>query len=124
MNSCKQILFDGLLSCKKSGIKVVVNMAEQDHKTEKQFEEQIKEKSRRKIEARKQKDRGLWYGVGMFGLVGWSVAMPTLLFLALGIWIDSRYPSQYSWTLMLLVIGIAIGCINAWYWVSSESQQK
>ena len=99
-------------------------MADQNHKTEKQFEEHIKEKSRRKIEARKEKDRGLWYGVGMFGLVGWSVAMPTLLFLALGIWIDSRYPSQYSWTLMLLVIGIAIGCLNAWYWVSSESQQK
>ena len=75
----------------------------------------------RKSKARREKDRGLWFGLGMFGLVGWSVAVPTLLMLALGIWIDSTYESPYSWTLMLLVFGIIMGCFNAWYWVQKES---
>lgn len=86
------------------------------------FAERIRKKSSRKIRARKEGDKGLWYGVGMFGLVGWSVAIPTLLFLLLGIWIDSTYKSRYSWTLMMLIFGIFLGCVNAWYWVKKESE--
>jgi len=89
---------------------------------EKEFENSVRKKSRRKIEVRSKDRKGLLYGLGMFGLVGWSVAVPTLLLLALGIWIDSRYDSTYSWTLMLLVLGIMIGCWNAWYWVQRESE--
>lgn len=87
-----------------------------------EFADKIQEKSTRKIKARNEKHKGLWYGLGMFGLVGWSVSIPTLLFLVLGIWIDSTYKSPYSWTLMMLVLGIFIGCINAWYWVKNESK--
>ncbi len=58
----------------------------------------------------------------MFGLVGWSVAIPALIGVALGMWIDFRRPSQYSWTLMLMLIGIALGCLNAWRWVHRESE--
>lgn len=96
--------------------------ASNNENSKKGFKKNIKEKSQRKARARQQKERGVWFGIGMFGLVGWSVSIPALLFLALGIWIDSRFKSPYSWTLMLLVIGIAIGCLNAWYWVKSESQ--
>jgi len=84
------------------------------------FDREIREKSKRKIQARREKQKGVWFGLGMFGLVGWSVVVPALLLLALGIWIDSRYESRYSWTLMLLVMGITIGCLNAWYWVKQE----
>lgn len=87
----------------------------------KELEREVREKSGRKLKARRQNRKGLLYGLGMFGLVGWSVAVPTLLLLALGIWIDSRFASPYSWTLMLLVLGIMLGCMNAWYWVSRES---
>jgi ATP synthase protein I len=88
------------------------------------FAEEIGEKEDRKLKARRERNRGLWYGLGMFGLVGWSVSIPTLIFLALGIWIDTHYPSGYSWTLMLLVFGIGVGCLNAWYWVSNESGKR
>ena len=84
------------------------------------FDREIREKSERKIKARRSKQKGVWFGLGMFGLVGWSVAVPALLLLALGIWVDSRYESRYSWTLMLLVAGITIGCLNAWYWIKQE----
>ena len=58
----------------------------------------------------------------MFGMVGWSVTVPTLLGLGLGVWIDSRYGGQYSWTLMLMILGLVTGLLNAWYWVQRESQ--
>jgi ATP synthase protein I len=58
----------------------------------------------------------------MFGLVGWSVAIPTLIGIAIGAWIDAQYPSQYSWTLMLLLIGVVVGCLNAWWWIQRESR--
>ena len=85
------------------------------------FADRVTEKQRRKERARREQHRDIWFGMGMFGLVGWSVAIPTVLFLALGIWIDGRTDSPYSWTLMLLVAGIALGCLNAWYWVKRES---
>jgi ATP synthase protein I len=86
-----------------------------------EFVDRVSEKQKRKEQARREKHRSIWFGMGMFGLVGWSVAIPTVLFLALGIWIDGRTDWPYSWTLMLLVVGIAVGCLNAWYWVTKES---
>ena len=59
----------------------------------------------------------------MSGLVGWSVTIPTLIGAALGIWVDKQYTSRYSWTLMLLLMGLIIGCLNAWLWVQSEYKE-
>jgi ATP synthase protein I len=56
----------------------------------------------------------------MFGMVGWSVAVPTLIGIALGIWIDRRWPGRFSWTLMLLFAGLALGCLLAYHWVNRE----
>ena len=82
----------------------------------------IEKKEARKMKARADKDKGVLFGLGMFGLVGWSVAIPMLLFLGIGIWIDARWPSKYSWTLMLLITGVITGCWNAWYWVKKQSR--
>jgi ATP synthase protein I len=58
----------------------------------------------------------------MMGIIGWSVTVPTLLGVALGIWLDNRHQGSHSWTLALLVAGLAIGCANAWYWVAKENK--
>ncbi len=87
---------------------------------QRELSRKVRAKEARKIRARQQKDQSVWFGLGMFGLVGWSVAIPTLIGIALGVWIDLKSASQYSWTLMLLIIGIVIGCLNAWFWVSRE----
>lgn len=76
----------------------------------------------RKLKAR-ERHSSIWFGFGTFGVIGWSVAIPTLLGLVLGIWIDTTWPSPYSWTLMLLVIGLALGCLNAWRWIERERRQ-
>ena len=97
-------------------------MAEQKSTQDKQFEQAVKRKAERKLQARQKKERPVWFGLGMFGLVGWAVAVPTLAGIALGLWIDGRWPGRASWTLNLLIIGVIIGCLNAWYWVSKESR--
>jgi ATP synthase protein I len=51
------------------------------------------------------------------------VAIPTVLFLALGLWIDRTYPSGRSWTLMMLVLGLGLGALNAWHWISQERRK-
>ncbi len=60
----------------------------------------------------------------MFGLVGWSVAVPTLIGIALGTWIDRTWPGEVSWTLTLLFVGVVIGCANAWRWIQRESRRR
>jgi ATP synthase protein I len=80
-------------------------------------------KAARKLKARRYATPGVWFGLGMMGLVGWSVVVPTLLGAALGLWLDRRYPGGRSWTLALLVVGLAIGCWNAWHWVAKEDEE-
>jgi len=79
-------------------------------------------KEDRKLRARGLKNRSVWFGLGMFGIVGWSVAVPTLAGTALGIWLDRNYPTSFSWTLTLLFAGVVLGSVNAWYWVSRVSR--
>ena len=76
----------------------------------------------RKLRVQRDGKQGVWFGLGMSGLIGWSVAVPTLGGILLGIWLDGRYPGTHSWTLMLLVAGLLIGCANAWYWVAQQDR--
>lgn len=87
------------------------------------FSLEIEHKAKRKIRARREKDRDVMDWLGMFGIVGWSVAIPTLIGIALGVWLDKRFPGRISWTLTLLFIGVILGCINAWFWVKKESNK-
>jgi ATP synthase protein I len=87
------------------------------------FSRQVGAQAARKLKAQREATRSVWFGLGMSGLIGWSVTVPTLLGAALGIWIDERYPSKYSWTLMLLLMGLVIGCMNAWHWVHSQYKE-
>jgi len=83
---------------------------------------EIGTKAARKLRAKKNVAKTVWFGLGMMGLIGWSVAIPTLLGAMLGIWLDKTYPTDRSWTLALLVVGLCIGCFNAWHWVAKEER--
>lgn len=91
--------------------------------TEQNLSGAVKKRAERKLALRRSGRRSAWFGLGMFGLVGWSVSIPALLGVALGVWLDERHPGTVSWTLTFLIIGIAIGCLNAWYWVKQESER-
>ena len=87
------------------------------------FSRKIGVKETRKLKAQRKGVQSIWFGFGMFGLIGWSVVVPTLLGAALGIWLDGAVPSRFSWTLSLLFIGAVLGSINAWYWVERENRR-
>ena len=89
-----------------------------------QFANQIDTKEQRKIKARRERQRSPWFWAGMFGLVGWSVAVPTALGVYLGIKLDKWYPGQFSWPLTGVVVGMTLGCLNAWFWVKRESSNE
>ncbi len=96
-------------------------MSERSEKTAQQRRTAtIERKASRKLWARAQKRQSILFGFGMFGLIGWAVAVPTLIGVALGAWIDRTASSDFSWTLALLVAGVCIGCWNAWFWINQE----
>ncbi len=86
--------------------------------------EEIGDRAARKHKARRERRQGVWFGLGMFGLIGWAVAVPTLLGIAIGLWMDLRWPTRFSWTITLLFAGVILGCINAWWWVRRESMRE
>ena len=86
------------------------------------FVAQVTAKAKRKASARGNPAPGVWFGLGMMGLIGWSVVVPTLLGAMLGLWLDANFPRLHSWTLALLVAGLVLGCANAWHWVSQQDQ--
>lgn len=83
---------------------------------------QVGAKVVRKLKARRVPHPGVWFGLGMMGLIGWSVVVPTLLGAGLGLWLDRTYPGGRPWTLPLLVAGLMAGCLNAWLWVAKEEK--
>ncbi len=85
--------------------------------------ESVGSRAARKLRRREESQRAAWFGLGMFGLVGWSVAIPTIIGIFIGAWLDRRWPGQASWTLTFLIIGAALGCLNAWYWIKQESKR-
>jgi ATP synthase protein I len=93
-------------------------MVESKYENRGEFTEKIGSREERKMKARRNRDKGVWFGLGMMGMIGWSVAIPTLI----GVWLDIRYPGHISWTLTFLSIGLAVGCSNAWYWVKKEQK--
>lgn len=84
--------------------------------------DEVSQKEARKVRARKKNKKSALYGLTMFGLVGWSVAVPTLLGILIGTWLDRKYPGKAAWTLNFLIIGLILGCFNAWFWINKEHQ--
>lgn len=91
-----------------------------DKPPDSELSEQVRRQEKRKLLAQQHAGRGIWFGLGMMGLVGWSVVTPTLAGAALGMWIDSHWPGNHSWTLALLIAGLCLGCANAWHWITKE----
>ena len=87
-----------------------------------QFIGRVDASVQRKLRAQRHGSSGVWFGLGMMGLIGWSVTVPTLLGAAAGIWLDKHHAGRHPWTLALLMAGLTIGCLNAWHWVTKEEQ--
>lgn len=92
----------------------------QEPEAESSFCQIVDRKATRRIRAHSEREHWTWFGLGLFGLVGWAVALPTLIGLAIGYWIDRQFSGPVPWTLVLLLLGLTIGCLNAWRWIAEE----
>lgn len=63
-------------------------------------------------------------GLGAFGIIGWSVAVPTVGGAFLGLWLNRVAPQDFSWPIALILGGAAIGVVIAWSWVSREAADQ
>jgi ATP synthase protein I len=86
------------------------------------FESSVAAQAARKLRVQRDDGYGIWSGLGVSGLIGWSVAVPTLLGAMAGLWWDRNHPGGRSWTLMLLVAGLVFGCANAWMWMARQNK--
>ncbi|MCF4008690.1 AtpZ/AtpI family protein [Rheinheimera sp. UJ63] len=91
----------------------------EEQKQQQALLQQVHHKAKRKLKAQRSQS-GVWFGLGMMGLIGWSIAVPTLLGTALGMYLDDKLQDQRSWTLALLLAGLVIGCFTAWQWLNKE----
>jgi ATP synthase protein I len=94
---------------------------ERERKRQAKFRREVSKKAGRRARSLRQHDRAIMSWLGMMGLVGWSVALPAVLGAFLGQWIDATAGGEISWTITGVVVGIAVGCLTAWYWVKRES---
>lgn len=83
------------------------------------FPATIGRKARRRIKMRDDTD-SVWFWLGMLGLVGWSVAVPTVLGVLIGIWLDDIAPASFSWVLSMVVVGLLVGILTAFTWTRRE----
>lgn len=88
----------------------------------KPFEKVVGDKEKRKLEAQREK-KSVWAGLGLFGMVGWSITVPAIGGAALGVWLDRNYKQTFSWTLSLLLAGLMLGLFIAWNWVQKENKE-
>lgn len=85
-----------------------------------QLAKEVGVKAERKLRAQQDGGQGIWFGLGTMGLIGWSVAVPTIVGAGIGLWLDAHHPGGHRWALALLVAGLFLGCFNAWRWVEKQ----
>ena len=84
----------------------MIDRANKPEKTSLDMAGQVGAKAARKLQAQRNPTPGVWFGLGLMGVIGWSVVVPTLLGAALGLWLDRHYPGGHSWTLALMAAGL------------------
>ena len=90
----------------------------QDHRPE--TDPFVREVRRQSERARRGRGNSFWQGLGLLSGIGWMIVLPTLAGAILGRWLDVQYESRLFWTLSLLVLGLALGCVIAWRYVTRE----
>ena len=82
--------------------------------------ETMRRSAQRTKEARSSKSVSPLHGFSTFGIIGWSIAVPTVGGAFLGVWLDKIAPQSFSWPMALILGGIMIGGIIAWSWINKE----
>ena len=86
--------------------------------------EDIRRSAERMRRARSEPGESPLRGLGAFGIIGWSVAVPAVGGAFLGMWLDRVAPQTFSWPIALILGGLVAGGIIAWSWIERESPKE
>ena len=59
-------------------------------------------------------------GISTFGMIGWSIVVPTVGGAFLGRWLDYAHPQTFSWTIALILGGVVVGAFIVMGWIKKE----
>ncbi|GGE65056.1 F0F1 ATP synthase subunit [Streptosporangium jomthongense] len=82
--------------------------------------EDIRRSAERMKRAREEPGISPLRGLGAFGIIGWSIAVPTVGGAFLGLWLNKVAPQNFSWPIALILGGVVVGGIIAWGWIEKE----
>lgn len=84
------------------------------------LDEAVRKRQVRRTRWLREGERSIGQNLAMIGALGWTVVLPTLAGIFVGRWLDRMFGSGLFWTLGLLVLGLAIGCVLAWKRIERE----
>ena len=90
-----------------------------------EFKRQLNKTARqliKKADKRSDKEnKQVVYRAALLSVYGWQMAIPVLLGIILGIFLDKVFPiPHFSWILNLILIGFVIGFYNATGWMKKN----
>lgn len=94
------------------------------NKKEDRSADDIRRSAERMSRARNAPDESALKGLGAFGIIGWSVAVPTAGGAFLGMWLNRVAPQSFSWPIALILGGLVVGGIIAWSWIDKERPKE
>ena len=83
--------------------------------------ESIRRSAERMKRARSRPAESPLRGLSAFGVIGWSIVVPTVGGAFLGLWLDQVAPQNFSWPIALILGGVVTGSLIAWRWIEKES---
>jgi ATP synthase protein I len=88
---------------------------------DKPFSEKVEKSAEDLMKSRKEKSR-FWHYAQMLGVGGWLFVIPVVAGAYLGRYLDERTRGEISWTITFIIIGVAVGAYNIWYFLLRKSQ--
>ena len=83
----------------------------------------IRRRAERMQQSRNERKYSPLSGLGVFGVIGWSVAIPTVAGAFLGMWLNRVAPQSFSWPIAL-ILGVGVGgAMVAWNWIEKNQDQ-
>jgi ATP synthase protein I len=66
-------------------------------------------------------NRSFWRSLNVLGMVGWPIVIAVLGGTFLGRYLDRRWDTGIQFTLMLMMVGLMIGCFAAWKSIAQKT---
>ena len=92
---------------------------------DKQMEQTAKTLIRKASNLEHRPNRTYLYRAALLTVYGWQMAIPVLIGIALGLFLDKHLPiERFSWTLNLILLGFGAGLYNANTWIKKTAGLK